>query len=187
MTKRDILSLALKIIGIMAVMWAILHVPSIVFGIGALFQEPSPDFPRYYAIWSFVSTIITPILWLVMAYVLLRWSDSIANRVVRQDSTLTISGHAGWEKRAFTVALRVVSVVFLVQGIPRLAELIKQLLAGRGYGGFDAFYYPTGITSALILVILGFYLLFDGRLFIDAAFRRQKEQPASAGEGHAKQ
>lgn len=183
MTKRDILGLALKIIGIIAVMWAILHVPAVGFGISALFQEPSAEFPRHYALFHFVSTITTLILLLIMAYVLLRWSDSIASRVVRQDSTLAISSHAGWEKRVFTVALRIVGAIFLVQGIPKLAELVEQLLTGWGFSGF---YYPTGITSALILVILGFYLLFDGTLFIDIAFRKQKEQPVSDKEDQAR-
>lgn len=183
MTKRDVLSIALKIVGMLAVMWAILLVPAVGFGIRALFQEPSADVHTY---WYFLSSITTLILLLIMAYVLLRWSDSIASRVVRQDSTLTISGHAGWEKSVFTVALRIVGVVFLVRGIPELVELVEQLLAGWGFTGFRAFYYPTGITSALLLVILGFYLLFDGTLFIDIAFRKQKEQSASGEESQAK-
>ena len=190
MTKRDILSLAIKTIGIIAVMWAILHIPTVGLGISVLLQEPSDVFPRHHAFFHFMSTITTLVLLLIMAYVLLRWSDSIARWVVRQDSTLTISGHAGWEKRIFTVALRVVGVVFLVYGIPKLAELVEQLLAGWGNSGFDAFfypYYPTGITSALIRIILGFYLLFDGRLFVDAAFRKQKEQHASDEENQVKQ
>ncbi len=186
MTKRDILSLALKVIGIITVMWAILHIPSIAFGIGALFQEYSELFPRLYAIWHFVGTIITPMLLLVMAYVLLRWSDSISNRLVREDNKISISGDENWEKRIFVLALRINGVVALLFGIPRLLRVVEQLMMRWNLDTIIVYHSTFGAIGSIALVVLGLYLLFDGKLLIKIAFRQQKEQLVSSEGSQAK-
>ena len=187
MTKRDIFGLALKIIGIIAVMWAILRIPAVGMGIGALFQEPSEPLYRHYAIWHFVGAITTPILLLIMAYVLLRWGDAISNKLVRKDSEISILGDENWEKRIFVLALRISGVVALLFGVPRLIRVVEQLIMRWDFTSIIVYYDTFGAAGSIALVVLGLYLLFDGTRFIDIAFRKQKAQPVSDKEGQTKQ
>ena len=176
MTKRDVVAIVLKVLGVIAVMYAILHISSVGMAIGLLFRPSTPDSPSYLSYWYIVVTITTPILLCIMAYLLLKWGDSIAIRLVRKDKKIPALGTNEWQRIIFTMALRIIGVVCLVKGIPEVIEGLGQIAFQWGWYGMIN--YWTGFFSAIVLVILGLYLISGGKYLVNYVFRERKTKPS---------
>ena len=127
MTKRDILSVALKILGVISIMRVIESVFVIGMGFATMFGKPEV-IPDVYNPDLFMWTgIISFVLWITMAYLLLRWGDLFAEKLIRDDSIITILDNNLWERPVFILSLRIIGVVCLAMGIPRLIDFLFDL------------------------------------------------------------
>ena len=84
------------------------------------------------------------------------------------------------------LALRISGVVALLFGVPRLIRVVEQLIMRWDFSNIIVYYDTFGAAGSIALVVLGLHLLFDGSLFIDIAFRKQKEQPVAGEKSQAK-
>ena len=84
MTKRDILSIAFKILGVILIIQihAVIFTPGNGTAIRMLSQLSNSDINPY---WFLVEWIVSIILLLIMVCTLFRWGDAIAKKLIKKD------------------------------------------------------------------------------------------------------
>jgi uncharacterized membrane protein HdeD (DUF308 family) len=76
-----------------------------------------------------------------------------------------------WEKRIFSLSLKIIGVIWLIRGIPDLIKAIGELVM-RWYIYYVMISQIIGVViGACLSVLLGIYLLIDGRYLVKIAFR----------------
>ena len=173
MTKKDVLSISLKILGVVALMYTIVLIPHLFFSIGLVFAPDAGGIQSYMRLWNFIYTMVHPIVVFVIGYILLRWSDDITNKITKDDKPLSIKVTTDWDKRVFVLALKIIGVIWLIMGIPELIKSIGELTMRWHIYHLDIS-HATGVAiSGVISLLLGFYLITNGRYFIKLAFGEQ--------------
>ncbi|MBI2447126.1 MAG: hypothetical protein HYV48_01115 [Candidatus Omnitrophica bacterium] len=177
MTKRDILSIALKILGITSIMNAVFSIHSIGLGISMLLDRAkNPGTQDYNAYWFIGSTIVSLILWLIIAYILLRRGDLIAKKLIHDNAVIPLLGEHEWEKPVFILSIRIVGVVCLIRGIQQFVRFLPQLITSmerHNIGDIGTFAWGETI-SAIVLLVIGAYLLSGGRHLVEFAYREKQ-------------
>ena len=107
-------------------------------------------------------------LTLVIGYILLKWGDSIARKLIRVDSEVP-AFDAQWEMPAFTLALRVVGVLCLTRIISTLQSSFRYL----GQPAVINIRTLTGIIAAVAYLLIGVYLISGGKHLVKLAFRKR--------------
>ena len=177
MTKRDVLFVALKIMGIYFICLAILSLPNIgvYLSMGARFGQES----TFMSFGSLLNAIIYPIWLLGFAYVFFRFSDSITELLIPDDTELPQIDINQYQKPIFTLSIRIFGVLCLTRGIPKLAEFLAKLyrikqaampLSDETISSSDF----GNVISAIIFLVLGGYLISGGRWLVAFAY---KEKP----------
>lgn len=170
MTKRDVLSVALKIIGVICMLYAIFDIS---FGLSALsWQSRSREETGFH--WLVAAAIAAPVLLFCMAYVLLKWGDAIANRLIRDDAQLPTVGAGQWEKPVFSLAMRILGAV----SIMRTVSLLLRELARTPFRAFFMAHSWGDIAGLAVILLIGLYLLFGARHIVEFLFREKSEMPA---------
>ena len=173
MTKRDVLSIAFKILGVVALMYTIVLIPNIGMAIRMLFQSHPDNYQSYMSLWYFINTLVWPVGAFSMGYILIRWGDNIANKIVKDDKPLSMKVTEDWDKRIFNLALKIIGVIWLIKGIPELIKSIGELIM-RWYVYYYSISHIIGvIISGAVSLILGIYLIANGKYLIKLAFGEQ--------------
>jgi hypothetical protein len=171
MTKRDVLSVALKVLGV----WSIVHSTSLLLLMGIsldmLLRNPKPD-PSYRVqfIWGGVGFVLA----LFAAYVLLHYGDGIARRLVPVDSGLAALGATEWEKPLFVLSLRIIGALCVVRGISNWVRPVALLVVQARYAEARDVYDWADVIAATLYVLLGAYLISGGRHLVEFAFRTER-------------
>ncbi len=168
MTKRDIFSISLKILGVFSIIYALRQIPNIAYWIAFVILQPALNSTSF---WYLFGTVASLILALVVAYILLRWGDSISKRLMREDSEIPAFGELKWEKAVFKLSMRIVGVVCLTRGIPGLFNSLTRLTLS---GDEQRFFPPQiwgGLISVIVLLIIGVYLISGAKRFVKLVLR----------------
>jgi len=176
MTKRDILSVAFKIMGVLLAASAILFMPIYLMTfVGFAGRERMPLSPYWY--WA--AAAASPVVTLCVAYLLLRFSDAMAGRLAARDNgVFSVGLAAGWEKAVFGLSLRIAGAGIVARGIP---DLIRSALSRRLFQGFvDVGTLLFDVVHPLLTLIIGAYLLTGAKHLVRFLFR---EPPATAQPG----
>ena len=175
MTKRDVLSLALKILGVYSIIFALRFIPNFILWMSMLGSQSSSS-PA--PIWTLISFGFPIFLSLRIAYILLRRGDSIAQKLIKDDKDIPSLSHMDWESLFFILFLRITGVVFMLRSLPQLSNYLIRL------GLLSETQRPVftnnigSLISAIVLLILGVYLLFGAKRF--ARFILKDKKPAEA-------
>jgi len=173
MTKRDVLSIAFKILGVISLMYTVVLIPNIGTAIGMLFQSHPDNYQSCIWLWHFVITLVWPVGAFVTGCVLLKWGDNIANILIKEDKAIAIKVTQDWDKRIFTLSLKIIGVIWLIRGIPDLVKSIGELVM-RWYLYYYTISQIVGVVlGALVSLILGIYLITGGKYLVELAFREQ--------------
>jgi len=163
MTKRDVLSISLKILGVTSITRAVVYVPMMGYFV---IPQRSGYSARYLALGT---TVILPFfLMLAIGYILLKWGDSIASKLIRVDSEVP-AFDTQWEMPAFTLALRVVGVLCLTRIISALQSSFRFL----GQPAVMNSQTLAGIIAAAAYLLIGVYLISGGKHLVKLAFRKR--------------
>ena len=186
MTKRDILSVGLKIVGVILLIYAVRGIPQVVSTVMFYLTGnfPGLENPGVYA-WITVGSLILNI---VLAGVLVGFADGIARRLVREDREMSIPSVD--ERPLFGLALRVIGIVLVVQAIPDLLQLFaapalqaKHVEGTLGWQSYEEFWTKAwvGVWAEMIRaaasLILGVYLVTGARSLVDLLY---PEKPPAA-------
>ena len=176
MTKRDILSISFKILGVVCIMYTIVLIPSIGMAIGMLSGQQESEYARYAVKWHFFVTVLLPIFTSLFGLLLLKWGDSIASRLIRENTRIEEATVPDWEKRIFTLAMKIIGLIWLIRGIPDLIKATTELIS-RWYYFYFSIPHMIGVAlGATLSLLIGFYLLINGRYFSKLAFGKEPDK-----------
>jgi len=155
MTRKDILSVAMKILGIYFLVKAIHFAPFLVTVIQGLQSEKERVFLSF-AIAQVGAVLVS----FAAAVILLKWSGSIAGRLTKDyESEPTTMGRWLGKDELLEVAFCVVGVVILADALPRIPQLII-----RGILREPIFPDPYGLIAALVAQLgIGLYLTLKAK------------------------
>ena len=174
MTKRDVLSIAFKILGVISIMRVIESIFAIGIGFAWRFGKPEVLQEVYDPQWFLWTGILSFVLWLAMAYFLLRWGDLFAEKLIRDDNVMSLSDNDQWERPVFILSMKVIAVVCLAMGIPRLIDSLFDLVISVAGHGHQKSPTSSNINvNAIVLVIFGVYLLSGGKHLVKCAFKER--------------
>jgi hypothetical protein len=173
-TKRDILAVALKIMGIFFLWAFIVTLPLIVVSLGTLktMHALAPDVPE---VMILIFAILYQLLMLLCPLILLKYSDVIAKKLIKDDSPAIPAGTGIDSKGIFALSLKIIGVLLLTQAFPML---VKKLLGTVTKSEFHIFAYAgLEIFYEVVRLLLGLGLLFhDKPIFISLKNKRKVSQ-----------
>jgi|GEM_PF-3174396 len=175
MTKRNILSISLKILGVITLIYTVVFIPNIGMAISLLFVPHESVYTLYATRWHFVSALLFPILTFLSGFVLLKWGDAITKILIREDTKIDAKPTEDWEKRIFLLSLKIIGVIWFIRGVPDLIKAIGEVVM-RWYIYYAMTSHIIGVVIGSCLSLsIGIYLLIDGRHFVKLAFRERVE------------
>jgi NADH:ubiquinone oxidoreductase subunit 2 (subunit N) len=190
MTKRDVLSIAFKIMGVYFIYLAILTIPQIGMSI-SLFSKSTYS-PGFNSPWYIIGSIVYPIWLLGFAFVFFRFSDSMTELLIPNDTELPQVDAIQNQKPIFTLALRIFGILCLTKGIPNLAAFfaklyrVKQAVPGDIYLNSNELISIAdfiNLVSAIVLIGLGGYLISGGMWLVNFVYK-EKTTPESLNENN---
>ena len=171
MNKRTVLGLALRIVAVCCLAYALFspcqHAASFL-------SRTSRGTPRAESpVWVvLLGESVVAVFLLGAGVILLVYPDAIAGRLLRSGRRRARPDSTGWQQRIFVLSLRVVGIIFGLKIVPAaLQSLYPGLLLGRLAKTYDWCELAVGV----IVLPLAFYLFFDGRGLIRLAFRTERE------------
>lgn len=172
MTKKDVLSIAFKILGVVALMYTVVLIPNIGISIGWLFL-PIKDSTSYVRFWQFAIALMWGVGSLTMGFVLLKWGNNITNVLIKEDKPIATKVPQDWDKRIYKISLKIIGVIWLMKGIPELAKAITGVIVRWHIYYYTLSHIISVLVSAIVSLVVGFYLITNGRYFIKLAFGEQ--------------
>jgi hypothetical protein len=172
MTKRDVLSIAFKIMGVSFIYTAITTFPQMGIFISSYGRGDSSLYSNIFIIIGF---ILYPLWLLGFAYVFFRFGDSMAELLLPADAELPPMDINQQHKPIFSLALRIFGVLCLTRGIPEIASFLTRLFQFQ-YERLSPYDFANGI-SGVVLLVLGGYLITGGKWLVDFAFKEKPRKP----------
>ena len=171
MTKKEIASLACKILAV----YALLHIPKylqgVYFFVVSLFTEELLIGDAHFQ-WTLSATFIPTLLYLVAGILLWRRSNALAGKMVSDEQTE--GDQCRLPGREFmAIAFSIVGLVVIVHAIPRIARILSYL-AFRPTMEFEGRWTANVIAELIALgiqVILGAVLMVGGRALSQLVMR----------------
>ena len=161
--------------GIYSIIFAVRLFPSIAVFMSLLGPQPrSAEAP----FWIILVTIAPFALSLIIAYILLRRGDSIARKLIKEDKDIPSLSSMDWESLFLILFLRIAGVLSLLRGLPQMSNYLMRLGLFKETQRYTASNNWGGLISAIVLLILGVYLLLGAKRF--ARFILKDKKPAEA-------
>jgi hypothetical protein len=189
MTKRDLLAIAVKILGLVTFLKAIIEVPSMLYY--ATHREPGFADSLASMVWIQFGSLL---LQVGIGLILIAFSESIARGLVRLDRESPLPDVGNDERPWFRTAVRVVGVVAVTFGFPILVGTVVQVLAVAA-GETANMALPDKFTvfmvalrasklessayTGLVQIALGAYLVWGAKQFTRLVFRDRSGKQTS--------
>ncbi len=164
MTKREIASLACKILAVYTLLKIPQYIPGLYFLLFGIFVEELRYESTVPFFWQLSTTLVPTLLYLVVGILLWCRSNALAGKMVSDEQTeegqSRISGQA-----VSAIAFSIVGLVVLVHAIPRITSVLSYL-AFQPAAEFEGRWTANVIaelTALGVQVILGAVLLMGGR------------------------
>lgn len=172
MTKREIASLACKILAVYALLQIPQYLQGLYFFLSRFFIEELRDDNIHTFLWNLSATFVPVLLYLVAGILLWRRSNALASRMVSDEQTE--GDQCRLPGREFmAIAFSVVGLVVLIHAIPRIAHILSYL-AFQPLPDFESRWTASIIaelTALGVQVILGAVLFMGGRALSQLVMR----------------
>lgn len=194
MTRRDVLCVALIVVGVVCVIYGTAYfvstLVSMVLSVEALARTTPGRFPlaSYYYIVGFV----WPVIFVTAGIILLRYNERIAEALTSESRPAILSLLDGWERSVFGLALRVIGVIWLIRYVPHVVRTVAWAVtrltqAGQWPSGWDALvgifestfkrtdpYGSSGLLGVLVVLAIGVYFVTGARHLVNFVFRTRR-------------
>lgn len=101
-SKRDILEICCKVLGLVYLVWGIAFIPHAVSAVAMVVRHglsgANEQFP-----WLLPGTIATSVVFIAGAFFLLKYSKGIASFLVREDGPVQFSVGEDWQESLYTL------------------------------------------------------------------------------------
>lgn len=166
----DLFLVGLRVVGVLVIIKAIQSlIMSAPFIMGVLGHEESLG----WVISLQVMSVVNPLVLLIIGIYLLSGMKGIVERLYPPSEEIILDS----SRKVFNLAMKITGLVLVVYSIPELLEVISNgLYLGYYYRfGIDTFQQEIIVIertlATLVSLILGFYLLVNGRFFENIAFK----------------
>ena len=159
LTSRVLLRTGLQVVGVVAI------IRGITMLIGMVGVVAGPEMLPWI---TQIAAILSPTVILAAGVYLIIGSKGLVEKLCPDSEEEPESGQA-----LFVLAMKVTGAVFIVMALPDLVQAISNFIYIKSYGPAwteGQIAYVQGL-STLVKLIIGWYLLRDGRLLVDLAFR----------------
>lgn len=185
MTKRDVLSVAFKIIGVYSIMTVIAYLPTIFMTLTISLQKSIIMGLDSIARWYLIVFILFPITMLIFAYILIMYGEQIAEKLIKVDTALINMETTIKEKSIFIISLRIMGALQLAEAIPIILKtLIPFWMVSSKHLCLNSYLLTTSpgfeLISGLVRLAIGFYLVSGAKDFVERVF------PEAANQAKAK-
>jgi len=165
MQRKTVLGLAVRIIAVLLIVLSLRDLVQIC-GVFLSYwgQEGNSGMGQ------FIPMLLSPVVMIIIAAGLIKSAEDIAERAYPVETMEGID-----EVGIFNLAMKVTGLAFMVWAIPDLVQIISKLcymsyLAPSISHQEQTMYIADHLPMALLFLLLGWYLLKDGRLFTKMAF-----------------
>jgi uncharacterized membrane protein YhaH (DUF805 family) len=172
MTKRDTLSIGLRLLGLFQLFRLLLGIPGTVLSLASYQQIVAQGYTRLSAVGYFAVSVFYILLMLVLALLILLRADRIAERLIPVDSEIPASNVAGFGKPILTVASQIIGVYMVATGIPDLAQVIARSHETMQFGDTLArSIYQTRNLETLATIVVGVLLVIGADYIAGLVYR----------------
>jgi len=157
MTKRDILELAIKIIGIYMVILILNFIHSILISIPWIFERQEHN-----SLLFLISYTISVLIYFIVAYNFIFRADSLANIICKEDKSFGESNNIQKETIQ-EIAFTVVGIYLIAIALPKITDVIISIIL---QGRFKNIQYTRGFTyiiSSIVQIGIGIYLVLGSK------------------------
>lgn len=192
MTKRALLSVALKVIGILALAYGIISAPNLIIYITSALNSSYSYSGMINPIALTVSEILSVLLIFVIAFILIVKGDNFARRLIPDEEEIQLSDIVRRESILFSAGIRIAGVVFAVMAIPQLFSKFALSFAREYKSNYWETYTPVdrikqvmndmwvanwaNIVSLVIILILAAYLIWGAKHFAGLVYRDSEDE-----------
>jgi hypothetical protein len=171
MTKRDLLAVALKVVGVYSLFIAIMWLTRVGFDIARYVTQGPRNENPYVLMGTFAAGSI---LYFAFALILLGRGDWIARKLVNEDAALPTVGAGESERPIFVLALRIVGAVWVIKGVWMLSTTVARIFSRVGFSTYQL----AEIISSGIVLALAAYFLSGGKHLVQLVFKKQRSASA---------
>ena len=190
MTRRDWLSVVLKITGVcLALYWMYHLVNTTTVVVPRMIRLASAEYGSSVGEWT--ECCLWPIasaLAVIVALALVKWGDVLAERLASDSSAPAQTDPVDGHRAVFFVALKIIGAWVAVRALPMIvtgaAALQRHAQLDSGRGGYLA-WVIMGVIGHLLGFAIGVYLLAGGSLVARLAFGRRHRVGETPGPGEA--
>ena len=163
-SKRDILEISCKVLGLLCLIWSIPYFSTVAFMSRGSFA---------YMVGPFV-------FYLISAFILLKWSRSIASLLAREDQPVELGTDKGWQKPLYTLCLRVVGAVACIKAVPAVIGAILRILFRSRISSITPVAVWVSLISSIVYLALGIYFIGGAKEIVRIALKGSLREPDSS-------
>jgi len=162
MTKRDILELAIKIIGIYMIILILNFIHSILISIPWIFERREHN-----SLLFLISYTISVLIYFIVAYNFIFRADSLANIICKEDKSF--GGSNNIQKETIQeIAFTVVGIYLIANALPKITDAIINIIQ---QGRFKNIQYTRGFTyiiSSIVQIGIGIFLVLGSKGLVNS-------------------
>ncbi len=165
MTKRDVFSLAVKIVGIWTMIMGIISIP----GMFAIVELPKSSYLGISSQLIAILLYVGPILTILVGAILLFQSDSISSHVIKNDVSFSLPEWLTDKNEVFQFALAITGLILVTTNLPNLIYAFYTVFHSMASDGlrlgnaFELNFAHIRVFQAITGVAIGAFLLFSKR------------------------
>lgn len=165
MTKRELFSMAMKVTGVIFIVLGIIDIPAIIQALS--FNITNTQGVSISGVPYKIGTVLYPVIRIIAGYLLIIWSNALANRLVQADGEIA-AGNIDIQS-LLKAAVAVTGIYFAISGLILLIQTFVQASYPVMHAGgqlSDVFNSSllaakwSGFASAIAGIIIGLSLLF---------------------------
>lgn len=168
MQRKTVFGLAVRIIAVLLILWSLRDLVQL----GGIFLSYWGQ-EEYSQIGQFAPMLLSSVVMLIIAASLMKNVERITEKAYPVETTEDIN-----ELEIFNLAMKVTGLVFMVWAIPDAVQIICKflyityLVPSLSHQS-ETMFLVDHLPMTVLFLILGWYLLTDGRWFAKMAFKKQ--------------
>jgi len=162
MTKRDILELAIKIIGIYMIILILNFIHSILISIPWIFERQEHN-----SLLFIISYTISVLIYFIVAYNFIFRADSLANIICKEDKSLECNSSI--QKEIIQeIAFTIVGIYLIANALPKITDAIINIIQ---QGRFKNIQFTQGfsyIVDSIVQIGIGIFLVLGSKGLVNS-------------------
>ena len=157
MTKRDILELAIKIIGIYMIILILNFIHSILISIPWIFERREHN-----SLLFLISYTISVLIYFIVAYHFIFRADSLANIICKEDKSLECNSSIQKETIR-EIAFTIVGIYLIANALPKITDAIINIIQQGRFKNIQFSFGFSHLVSSIVQIGIGIFLVLGSK------------------------